>query len=76
MEQSQIRLKDLFQGYSKESKAKKEDFDCLKKHLQLFDKEKQTLEAVRKSILNSFLRILRFEDIYFDFENVTTKIKQ
>jgi len=58
----------LFTGYSKESKAKKEDFDCLKKHLQLFDQEKHTLEAVRKSILNSFIRILRFEDIYFDLE--------
>lgn len=65
---NKIRIKDLFKGYSKESKVKKEDFDCLKKHLQLFDKEKQTLEAVRKSILNSFLRILRFEDIYFDLE--------
>ena len=65
---NKIRLKDLFTGYSKESKAKKEDFDCLKKHLQLFDQEKQTLEAVRKSILNSFIRILRFEDIYFDLE--------
>lgn len=65
---NKIRLKDLFTGYSKESKAKKEDFDCLKKHIQLFDQEKQTLEAVRKSILNAFLRILRFEDIYFDLE--------
>ncbi|HRE79119.1 MAG TPA: UvrD-helicase domain-containing protein [Flavobacterium sp.] len=65
---NKIRLKDLFTGYSKESKAKKEDFDCLKKHLQLFDQEKHTLEAVRKSILNSFIRILRFEDIYFDLE--------
>ncbi len=65
---NKIRLKDLFIKYSKESKAKKEDFDCLKKYLQLFEKEKQTLEAVRKSILNSFLRILRFEDIYFDLE--------
>lgn len=63
-----IRLKDLFQTYIKEGKAKKEDFDCLKKHLQLFDQEKQTLEAVRKSILNSLIRILRFEDIYFDLE--------
>ena len=65
---NKIRLKDLFTGYSKESKAKKEDFDCLKKYLHLFDQEKQTLEAVRKSILNSFIRILRFEDIYFDLE--------
>ncbi|MDR6966941.1 hypothetical protein J2X31_000941 [Flavobacterium arsenatis] len=65
---NKIRLKDLFTGYSKESKAKKEDFDCLKKHIQLFDQEKHTLEAVRKSILNSFIRILRFEDIYFDLE--------
>lgn len=65
---NKIRLKDLFKDYSKETKAKKEDFDCLKKHLQLFDQEKQTLEAVRKSILNMFVRILRIEDIYYGSE--------
>ncbi|MFY7846656.1 UvrD-helicase domain-containing protein [Chryseobacterium gambrini] len=58
-----ICLKKLFPRFSKELKRKKEDFDCLKKHLFLFDKEKPTLEAIRKSILNALIRILDLENI-------------
>lgn len=58
-----IRLKDLFPDYSKESNAKKEHFDCLKKHLHLYDHEKKTFEAVRKSILNALVQVLRLEGI-------------
>jgi len=58
-----IRLKDLFCNYSKESKSKKEYFDCLKKYLQLYDHENKTFEAVRKSILNALVQILRIEGI-------------
>ncbi len=57
------RLKDLFPDYSKESNAKKEHFDCLKKHLHLYDHEKKTFEAVRKSILNALVQVLRLEGI-------------
>lgn len=60
------RLKDFFNDYQKESKQKKEDFDSLKKHLYLFDKEKQTLEAIRKSILNALIKVIRIEGIYKD----------
>jgi DNA helicase II / ATP-dependent DNA helicase PcrA len=58
-----IRLKDLFWDYSKESKTKKEHFDCLKKYLQLYDQEKKTFESVRKSILNALVQVLRIEGI-------------
>jgi hypothetical protein len=58
-----IRLKDLFPDYSKESNAKKEHFDCLKKYLHLYDHEKKTFEAVRKSILNALVQVLRLEGI-------------
>lgn len=61
-----IRLKDIFPNYSRESKQKKEDFDCLRKHLQLFDNDKKTLEGIRKSILNALIRILREEKIFKD----------
>lgn len=61
-----IRLKDIFPNYSRESKQKKEDFNCLRKHLQLFDSDKKTLEGIRKSILNALIRILREEKIYKD----------
>lgn len=60
------RLKDFFNEYHKESKQKKEDFDCLRKYLFLFDNEKKTLEAIRKSILNALIKILRIENIYKD----------
>lgn len=64
-----IRLKDIFPNYSRDSKQKKEDFDCLRKHLQLFDRDKKTLEGVRKSILNALIRILREEKIYKDLSS-------
>ncbi len=54
-------LKKLFPKFSKESKKK--NFDCLKKHLFLFEKEKPTLEAIRKSTLNALIRILDLENI-------------
>lgn len=57
-----IRLQDVFPEYSKESKAKKEDFSTLSKHIQLFDENKTTLEAVRKSILNALIHILLLEN--------------
>ncbi|WP_158634587.1 UvrD-helicase domain-containing protein [Flavobacterium tiangeerense] len=49
-------------GYNKLSKTRKEDFDSLSKYLQLFNHEKETLESVRKSILNALISILRFEE--------------
>lgn len=61
-----IYLKKLFPEFIKESKQKKEDYNCLRKHLFLFDKEKNTFGAIRKSILNALIRILRYEDIYKD----------
>lgn len=61
---NKIRLKDIFPNYSRESKQKKEYFNCLRKHLQLFDSDKKTLEGIRKSILNALIRILREEKIY------------
>lgn len=62
-------LKKIFPEYSKESKQKKEDFDCLRKYLFLFVSERNTLEAIRKSLLNGIIRILRIEQIYLDSDN-------
>lgn len=59
----ELCLKKLFPDFSKELKQKKEDFDCLKKYLFLYDREKSTLEAIRKSILNAFVRIMHLENI-------------
>lgn len=56
-------LRKLFHEYSREIKQKREDFDCLRKYIFLFDRQKLTFEAVRKSILNGIIRILRIENI-------------
>ncbi len=56
-----IRLEDIV-DYSKEAAGKKEFLDSLSKHLQLYDKDKRTMEAVRKSILNALIHILKLEE--------------
>lgn len=61
-------LRKLFPEYSKESKQKKEDFDCLRKYVFLFDHNKKTYESIRKSLLNGIIRILRIEQIYFEVD--------
>lgn len=61
-------LRKLFPEYMRESNQKKEDFDCLRKYLFLFDRDRKTFESIRKSLLNGIVRILRIEQIYFDTE--------
>lgn len=61
-------LRKLFPEYSKENKQKKEDFDCLRKYLFLFDHNKKTYESIRKSLLNGIIRILRIEQIYLEID--------
>ncbi|NML70824.1 ATP-dependent helicase [Chryseobacterium sp. RP-3-3] len=56
-------LRKLFPEYSREIKQKREDFDCLRKYIFLFDRKKPTFEAVRKSLLNGIVRILRIEGV-------------
>ena len=68
-----LSLKKLFPEFSKESKQKREDFDCLRKHLFLYDKEKQTLESIRKSILNALIRVLYLEKIKTEQDQNYTK---
>src|SRR5690606_33777468 len=58
-----LRLKDFFNEYSKESNSRKEHHKYLKDYLYYYDKDKLTLESIRKSILNGFIRILDLEGI-------------
>lgn len=58
-----LRLIDFYEYYEKESIIRKENHKCLKDYLYHYDKEKKTLESIRKSILNSFIMILDLEDI-------------
>lgn len=57
-----IRLHDIFPGFHKKQNTKREDFNSLSDYLQLYDTQKKTLEAVRKSILNALIHILRLEN--------------
>lgn len=60
---NEIYLQKIFSNYSKKNHSPKEDYKSLKDYLYYFDKQKKTLEAIRKSILNSFTRILDLEEI-------------
>jgi DNA helicase II / ATP-dependent DNA helicase PcrA len=55
-----IRLEDIV-PYSREAEGKKEFLNSLSDHLLKYNKEKKTLEAIRKSILNALIYILRLE---------------
>ena len=56
-----LRLENIFEGYKKESSSLKETYNSLSEYLQYFDKDKKTLEAARKAILNALIHILRIE---------------
>ncbi|MCW1148365.1 UvrD-helicase domain-containing protein [Flavobacterium lacisediminis] len=58
-----LRLEDYHKGFKKEKNKPKQDYDCLKDYLLYYDKNKKTLEPLRKNILSAFLKILRLENI-------------
>ncbi|MEJ5053684.1 UvrD-helicase domain-containing protein [Sphingobacterium sp. MYb382] len=60
---AKLRLEDYHKGYKKEKSKPKQDYDCLKSYLLFYDKNKKTLEPLRKNILSAFLKILRLENI-------------
>jgi DNA helicase-2/ATP-dependent DNA helicase PcrA len=57
-----LRLEDYHKSFKKEKGKPKQDYDNLKRYLLYYEKKK-TLEPLRKNILNSFLKILRLENI-------------
>jgi len=60
-----LRLENIFESYKKETIGNKETYDSLSKYLQLFDHEKKTLEAARKTVLNALIHVLRIEGITY-----------
>lgn len=60
---AKLRLEDYHYGFKKEKGKPKKDYDCLKSYLLFYDKNKKTLEPLRKNILNAFLKIFRLENI-------------
>ena len=58
-----IGLQNYWDKFNDNEHRPKEDYSCLESYLLHYDKDKKTLESVRKSILNSLLKILRYENI-------------
>lgn len=71
---TKIRLEDYYKGFKKEKGKPKQDYDNLKSYLLYFE-EKQTLEPLRKNILNALLKILRLENINTADDRPYTKKK-
>ncbi|MDQ2180469.1 UvrD-helicase domain-containing protein [Marinifilum sp. D714] len=70
-----IGLKDYWGEYNSEPIKTKIDYKCLEDYLLNYDKENRTFESIRKNILNSFLRILRIENIVDENQKYFTKRK-
>lgn len=74
-DEAKLRLEDYYKGFKKEKSKPKQDYECLKNYLLFYDKNKKTLEPLRKNILNAFLKILRLENINASDERPYTKKK-
>ncbi|MFB9052480.1 UvrD-helicase domain-containing protein [Formosa undariae] len=68
------RLEDYHKTFKKDKGKPKMDYDILKSYLLYFEK-KQTLEPIRKNILNAFLKILRLENVNTKDDRHFTKKK-
>ena len=71
---AKLRLEDYHKGFKREKHKPKEDYENLKSYL-LYYEQKKTLEPLRKSILNAFLKILRLENINTIDDSPYTKKK-
>lgn len=58
-----IGLQNYWDKFNDNEHRPKEDYSYLESYLLHYDKNKKTLESVRKSILNALLKILRYENI-------------
>jgi len=73
-DRAKLRLEDYHKTFKKDKGKPKQDYDNLKSYLLYFEK-KQTLEPIRKNILNAFLKILRLENINTTDDRPYTKKK-
>ena len=71
---AKLRLEDYHKGFKKERGKPKQDYENLKSYLLYYEK-KQTLEPLRKNILNAFLKILRLENVNTADDRPYTKKK-
>lgn len=72
-ESNKLRIKDYFNTYDKKEQKLKIDYINLVSYLTYYDKKAQTLDPIRKNILNAILKILRLEGIKDDERNFTKR---
>ena len=70
-----ITISSYWNDYSIIGYKKQIDFKVLEDYLLFLDKEKKTLESVRKNILNALLKIMRLENILDENNRVYSKRK-
>lgn len=70
-----MALSNYWPHFGKASIVQQIDFKVLEDYVLHFDKEKKTLESVRKNILNALLKILRLENITDENDRIYTKRK-
>lgn len=69
---SKLGIKNYYENLVVDSSKQKIDYNTLDSYLLIFDKEKKTLEPVRKNILNALIKILRLEEVYFSKRELLT----
>lgn len=74
-DKSKFTIKCYHPDFEKDEHRPKEDYSYLESYLLHYDKNKKTLESVRKSILNALLKIVRYENILDDNGRNYTKKK-
>lgn len=60
-----LGIKDYYEDLITDTSKQKIDYINLDSYLIYFDKDKKTLEPIRKNILNALIKILRLEELYF-----------
>jgi DNA helicase-2/ATP-dependent DNA helicase PcrA len=62
-EDGKLRIRDYYPDYQPSVLTDRIDFPNLLSYLTFYDNDKETLEAVRKNILNGILRLLRIDNL-------------
>jgi len=73
---SKLGIKDFYQELIVDSPKQKIDYDNLDSYLLFFDRDKKTLEPIRKNILNALIKILRLEGIYYTKRELLVYLSQ
>lgn len=70
-----IRLLEYHQSFMRENHNTNNEYSGLLNYLRYYDRGKNTLEPIRKNILNALLKVLRLESIMDEKERYYTKRK-